>query len=41
MPKWALASLILGSNKSQSTSGTVTLVINWFEELNQLVPTDP
>ncbi len=26
---------------SQSDSGTVTLVTNWFDELKRLVPTDP
>ena len=28
-------------NQSQTRSGNVTLVTNWFEELKRLVPTDP
>ncbi len=30
-----------GSNESQTGSGHVTLITNWFDELKRLVPTDP
>ncbi len=33
--------MLEAATQSLSVVGNVMLVINWFEELNRLVPTDP